>query len=82
MKLLLDRGANANARDKKFGQTALMWAAGSRPRCDCWSSGGRYFGKNHDLGREGTIYTPVVSTLGKPVSRGIRTATTPAKKAA
>ena len=28
MKMLLDRGANVNARDKKFDQTALMWAAG------------------------------------------------------
>ena len=25
---LLDRGAEVNAREKKFGQTALMWAAG------------------------------------------------------
>src|SRR5439155_27117275 len=28
VKLLLDRGANINARTKKFGQTAVMWAAG------------------------------------------------------
>ena len=28
VKLLLDRGANVDARTAKFGQTALMWAAG------------------------------------------------------
>ena len=28
MKLLLDRGVNVNARTRKFGQTAVMWAAG------------------------------------------------------
>lgn len=28
VKLLLDHGAEVNGRDKKFGQTALMWAAG------------------------------------------------------
>jgi ankyrin repeat protein len=28
MQLLVDRGANVNQRDKKFGQTVLMWAAG------------------------------------------------------
>src|SRR5262245_26398696 len=28
VKLLLDRRANVNARTKKFGQTAVMWAAG------------------------------------------------------
>jgi hypothetical protein len=27
-KLLLSRGADVNARDRKFAQTALMWAAG------------------------------------------------------
>ena len=29
MKLLLDRGAGVNPREKKFAQTALMWAAGN-----------------------------------------------------
>jgi ankyrin repeat protein len=29
VKLLLERGANPNAEDRKFEQTALMWAAGS-----------------------------------------------------
>jgi ankyrin repeat protein len=28
VKLLIDRGANVNAQTKKFGQTAVMWAAG------------------------------------------------------
>jgi len=28
LKLLLDRGANPNALESRFGQTALMWAAG------------------------------------------------------
>ena len=27
VKLLLDHGAEVNGREKKFGQTALMWAA-------------------------------------------------------
>jgi ankyrin repeat protein len=66
MKLLLDRGANINAHDGKFGQTALMWAAG-RPaavrlllerRADA-----RIASKVWDV--TSTIYTPTTSTIGK-----------------
>lgn len=66
MNQLLTHGADANAREKKFGQTALMWAAGKpeavhlllkhgadpRPVSNTWEI--KY-----------TIYLPTTATLGK-----------------
>lgn len=66
MKRLLARGAAVNAREKKFGQTALMWAMGRpdavrlllefgadvRPVTNTWDV--KY-----------TIYLPTTATLGK-----------------
>ena len=66
MKLLLDRGANINARDRKFGQTALMWAAG-RPAAVRLllqrHADVRIASKVWDV--TSTIYTPTTSTIGK-----------------
>ena len=66
MRMLLDRGAEVNAREKKFGQTALMWAAGHpeavrllvQHRADV-----RATTKSWDI--TSTIYTPTTSTIGK-----------------
>ena len=66
MKQLLARGADANAREKRFGQTVLMWAAGNpdavrllldhgadvHPVTRTWDA--RY-----------TVYIPTSFTLGK-----------------
>lgn len=66
VKLLLDHGAKTDARTKKFGQTALMWAAGhpdvtrlllergADPRAVTASWDVKY-----------TIYAPTTVTLGK-----------------
>ena len=66
MKLLLDRGANINSRDRKFGQTALMWAAG-RPAAVRLllerHADARIASKVWDV--TSTIYTPTTSTIGK-----------------
>ena len=66
MKLLLDRGANVNARDKKFGQTALMWAAGHPAAVRLLVEHGadvRASTATWDV--KYTIYAPTTVTLGK-----------------
>ena len=66
MKMLLDRGALVNAREKQFGQTALMWAAGypavTRLLVD-------HAADVHAVSKvwniTATIYTPSTVTLGR-----------------
>ncbi|MDQ2900874.1 MAG: ankyrin repeat domain-containing protein [Acidobacteriota bacterium] len=66
MKMLLDRRAGVNAREKKFGQTALMWAAGHPDEVKLLIERGadvRATSKVWDI--TSTIYTPTTSTIGK-----------------
>jgi ankyrin repeat protein len=66
MKLLLDHGAKVNARDKKFGQTALMWAAGYPAAVRLLVDRGadiRATTSTWDV--KYTIYAPTTVTLGK-----------------
>jgi ankyrin repeat protein len=66
MKMLLDRGAKVNAREKKFGQTALMWAAGHPDAVRLLVGRGadvQATSKAWDI--KATIYTPTTSTIGK-----------------
>ncbi|MGH9664171.1 MAG: ankyrin repeat domain-containing protein, partial [Bryobacteraceae bacterium] len=66
MKMLLDRGAKVNACEKKFGQTALMWAAGHPAAVRLLVARGadvRATSKVWDI--TATIYTPTTSTIGK-----------------
>ena len=66
MKLLLDRGAEVNEREKKFGQTALMWAAGYPAAVRLLVAGGadiRVTTRTWDV--KYTIYAPATLTLGK-----------------
>ncbi|HLJ14518.1 MAG TPA: ankyrin repeat domain-containing protein, partial [Bryobacteraceae bacterium] len=66
MKMLLDHGARVNAREKKFGQTALMWAAGHPDAVRLLVARGadvRATSKAWDI--TATIYTPTTSTIGK-----------------
>ena len=66
MKALIDRGAKVNAREKKFGQTALMWAAGHPDAVRLLVMHGadvRAGSKVWDI--TSTIYTPTTSTIGK-----------------
>jgi ankyrin repeat protein len=66
VKMLLDRGALVNAREKKFGQTALMWAAGypaeTRLLVD---HGADVHAVSKAWNVTATIYTPTTVTLGR-----------------
>jgi ankyrin repeat protein len=66
MTMLLDRGAAMNAGEKKFGQTALMWAAGHPEavrRLVERGAGVKAVSRIWDI--TSTIYTPTTSTIGK-----------------
>ncbi len=66
MKMLLARGAAVNARDRKFGQTALMWAAG-RPDAVrlLVDHGADVRAATNTWDVKYTIYLPTTVTLGK-----------------
>lgn len=66
MKSLLDRGASVNAHDKKFHQTALMWATGQPAAVKLLVDRGadvQPVTKTWDI--KYTIYLPTTATLGK-----------------
>ncbi len=66
MKLLLRKGAKVNASDKKYGQTALMWAAGNPAAVSLLLEYGadiRATTTTWDV--KYTIYIPTTATLGK-----------------
>jgi ankyrin repeat protein len=66
IRMLLDRGAGVNAREKKFGQTALMWATGHPDAVRLLLQHGADLhatSKTWDI--TSTIYTPTTSTIGK-----------------
>ncbi len=66
MKLLLARKATVNASEKKYGQTALMWAAGQPVAVRILLDHGASIGavtKAWDV--KYTIYLPTTVTLGK-----------------
>ncbi|MBI2687375.1 MAG: ankyrin repeat domain-containing protein [Acidobacteria bacterium] len=66
MKALLVHGASVNTREKKFGQTALMWAAGRPDAVSLLMEYGadiRAVSKVWDV--RYTIYLPTTVTLGK-----------------
>lgn len=66
LKMLLGRDAAVNAREKKFGQTALMWACGQPEAVKLlleWGADARAVTKSWDV--KYTIYLPTTVTLGK-----------------
>ena len=66
MKMLLDHGALVNARENRFGQTALMWAAGHPAATRLLVDRGadvRAVSKVWNV--TATVYTPPTVTLGK-----------------
>ena len=66
VKRLLEHGADVNAREKRFGQTALMWAAGHPDIVRLLVDHGadvHAASKSWDI--TATIYTPTTSTIGK-----------------
>lgn len=66
VKMLLDHHADVNAREKRFGQTALMWAAGHPVLTRLLVEHGadvHAVSKVWDI--TATIYTPTTSTIGK-----------------
>ena len=66
MKLLLVKGAKVHASDKKYGQTALMWAAGNPAAVSLLLEYGadiRATTTTWDV--KYTIYIPTTATLGK-----------------
>lgn len=66
MKLLVARGASVNARDKKFGQTALMWATGVPDAVKLLvEHGADVQATSNTWDVKYTIYLPTTVTLGK-----------------
>ena len=66
MQLLLGRDADVNARDKKFGQTALMWAAGHPAAVRLLvEHGADIHAVTTTWDVKYTIYAPTTATLGK-----------------
>ncbi|MDQ6707619.1 MAG: ankyrin repeat domain-containing protein, partial [Acidobacteriota bacterium] len=66
MKMLLDYHADVNVREKRFGQTALMWAAGHPAAVQFLVQHGadvHASSKVWDI--TAAIYTPTTSTIGK-----------------
>jgi ankyrin repeat protein len=66
VKMLLDRGARVNDREKRFGQTAVMWAAGYPDEVRMILDHGadvHAVSKSWEI--TATIYTPTTSTIGK-----------------
>lgn len=63
---LLEHGADVNAREKKFGQNALMWAAGTPATVRLLlNSGAEVHTTTKTWDVEYTIYVPTTFTLGK-----------------
>ena len=65
VRLLLDHGASPNAQEKKFGQTALMWAAGEPEIVRMLLDKGadiRTVSRSWEV--TATRYTPITNTLG------------------
>jgi ankyrin repeat protein len=66
LKLLFDHGAKVNARDRKFGQTALMWAAGNPAVVQMLvDRGADIRAATTTWNVKYTIYAPTTVTLGK-----------------
>ena len=66
MKLLLLKGAKVNASDKKYGQTALMWAAGNPAAVSLLLEyGADIHATTTTWDVKYTIYIPTTATLGK-----------------
>lgn len=66
MKMLLERGAEVNASEKRFGQTALMWAAGSPEAVRLLvDRGADITAVTRSWDVKYTIYLPTTVTLGK-----------------
>ena len=66
VKLLLERGAKTNTRTKKFGQTALMWAAGHPEIVRLLlKRGADPRAVTNKLGCQVQVYAPTTVTLGK-----------------
>lgn len=65
MQMLLDRGAQVNRGDNKFGQTALMWGAGSAEAVRLLlAHKADPLAVTHDWDVKATIYTPGFRTIG------------------
>lgn len=66
LKMLIERGAKVNAREKKFDQTALMWAAGHPAAVRLLiEHGADVHATSKTWEITSTIYTPTTSTIGK-----------------
>jgi ankyrin repeat protein len=66
IQMLLGHGADVNAREKEFGQTALMWAAGNADAVRLLlKHGADIHATSKSWNITATIYTPTTSTIGK-----------------